>query len=54
MWLHPPRGIELSIYDELFVLCEKNDKENIQDAAKAKSDLLGAQGASMKNEGKKI
>lgn len=29
MWLHPPRGIELSIYDELFVLCEKNDKENI-------------------------
>ena len=44
----------MSIYDELFVLCEKNDKENIQDAAKAKSDLLGAQGASMKNEGKKI
>ena len=54
MWLHPPRGIELSIYDEPFVLCEKNDKENIQDAAKAKTDLLGTQGKSMKNEGKKI
>ena len=26
MWLHPPRNIELSIYDELFVLCEKSER----------------------------
>jgi hypothetical protein len=29
MWLHPPRNIELSIYDELFVLCEKSERQNI-------------------------
>lgn len=27
VWLHPPRKIELSIYDELFVLCEKDEKD---------------------------
>ena len=26
MWLHPPQNIELSVYDELFVLCERNEK----------------------------
>jgi hypothetical protein len=26
MWLHPPKNIELSVFDELFVLCEKNEK----------------------------
>jgi hypothetical protein len=31
MWLHPPKLIELSIVDELFVLCEKNEKDTIQD-----------------------
>lgn len=25
MWLHPPRNIELNIYDELFVLCENSE-----------------------------
>lgn len=29
MWLHPPKLIELSIQDELFVLCEKNEKDDI-------------------------
>lgn len=27
VWLHPPKNIELSIYDELFVLCEKSERE---------------------------
>ena len=29
VWLHPPKFIELSIHDELFVLCDKDPKENI-------------------------
>jgi hypothetical protein len=54
MWLHPPPKIELSFYDELFVLCEKNDKEN-QDQQKGKNDgQTGSSGKSMKNEGKKV
>jgi len=28
VWLHPPKKIELNIHDQLFVLCEKRDKEN--------------------------
>jgi len=32
VWLHPPKKIELNIYDQLFVLCEKSEKENLQDA----------------------
>jgi hypothetical protein len=39
MWLHPPRNIELSVYDELFVLCEKNEKQNLQESQKAKNDM---------------
>lgn len=58
MWLHPPRNIELSIYDELFVLCEKNENQNIQESQKAKNDVgssqFGSSGKTMKNEGKKI
>ena len=29
VWLHPPRKIELNVYDELFVLCEKDEKDDI-------------------------
>ena len=28
VWLHPPKAIELSIFDMLFVLSEKSDKES--------------------------
>ena len=26
VWMHPPKNLELSVYDELFVLCEKNPR----------------------------
>jgi len=26
VWTHPPKNIELTVHDELFVLCEKNPK----------------------------
>jgi hypothetical protein len=55
VWMHPPKKIELNIYDQLFVLCENNQKEN-QDQ-KSKIDLSAAQsgtGKNIKNEGKKI
>ena len=56
MWLHPPRNIELSIYDELFVLCEKSEKENVQEQKKANNDANSQSvgGKSNKTEGKKI
>jgi len=56
MWLHPPRRIELSICDELFVLCERNEKDTMQEISKAKSDISqpNQSGKPMKNEGKKI
>ena len=58
VWLHPPKKIELNIYDQLFVLCEKNEKESMPDNQKAKSELGSGQtgnlGKSIKNEGKKI
>lgn len=58
VWLHPPKQIELNIYDQLFVLCEKNEKENPHDAQKSKVDIGTGQGGSLgkniKNEGKKI
>jgi hypothetical protein len=28
VWLHPPKKIELNIYDQIFVLGEKSLKEN--------------------------
>jgi hypothetical protein len=27
VWLHPPKKIELNIHDQIFVLCEKSEKE---------------------------
>lgn len=53
--MHPPRNIQLNVYDELFVLSEKNDKENLKDPTKAKEegDVNGANKA-MQNQGKKI
>lgn len=58
VWMHPPKKIELNIYDQLFVLCENNEKENIQDAQKSKMDVgqgsAGTLGKNIKNEGKKI
>jgi hypothetical protein len=58
VWLHPPKKIELNIYDQLFVLCEKSEKENLLETQKAKSDLNSGQagnlGKTIKNEGKKI
>jgi hypothetical protein len=55
VWLHPPRNIQLNAYDELFVLCEKNEKDNLQDASKAKDDVE-ANGVKniQQNQGKKI
>lgn len=43
------------MYDELFVLSEKNDKENMKDPSKPKDDGE-ANGASkvMQNQGKKV
>lgn len=29
VWLHPPRNLELTHHDELFVLCENNPKDNM-------------------------
>jgi hypothetical protein len=29
VWLHPPKNTELSIHDELFVLCDKHPKDNM-------------------------
>lgn len=56
--MHPPKKIELNIYDQLFVLCEKSEKENLLETQKAKSDLNSGQagnlGKTIKNEGKKI
>lgn len=28
VWFHPPRNLELTHHDELFVLCDKNPKDN--------------------------
>ena len=58
VWLHPPRKIELNVYDELFVLCEKNDKDELSNVNEAKGAAESSKdgnyaGNSMKNEGKK-
>ena len=58
VWMHPPKKIELNIYDQLFVLCENNEKENLQESQKSKIDVgqgsSGSLGKNIKNEGKKI
>jgi hypothetical protein len=56
VWLHPPRKIELNVYDEIFVLCEKNEKDEVSaNEAKGQNESQGSQyaAANMKNEGKK-
>lgn len=30
VWIHPPKDLELSVDDELFVLCEKNPQDIIE------------------------
>ena len=55
VWLHPPKKIVLNLYDELFVLCEKSEKENVKEQKKnndGNTDSVG--GKSNKSEGKKI
>ena len=57
MWLHPPKKIEVGLQDQLFVLCEKTEKESQQEASKGKDGGASNQGTSGKplnNEGKKI
>jgi hypothetical protein len=57
VWMHPPKKIELNIYDQLFVLCENNEKENLANEQKSKMDMTQGQGTlgkNIKNEGKKI
>lgn len=29
VWIHPPKDLELSVTDELFVLCDKNPQDII-------------------------
>ena len=55
VWMHPPKKILLNVYDELFVLSEKNDKDNMKDPSKPKEDDSEANGASKvtQNQGKK-
>ena len=56
VWMHPPKKIELNNYDQLFVLCENNEKET-SGIQKAKNEANNGQstiGKSIKNEGKKI
>ena len=56
VWLHPPKKIVLNLYDELFVLCEKSEKENVQEQKKANNEANSQSvgGKSNKTEGKKI
>ena len=50
VWLHPPKKIELSIFDELFVLSEKNEKESQQESQKNISDAT-LEEKNLKNSG---
>ena len=34
VWLHPPKQIEVGLQDQLFVLCEKTEKESAAEASK--------------------
>lgn len=57
VWLHPPKKIEVGLQDQLFVLCEKTEKQSMQDANRGKNDGAGNQVSNEKglnNEGKKI
>jgi hypothetical protein len=40
VWLHPPKHIDLSNHDELFVLCDKNPKDsNINEGLKGRANM---------------
>jgi hypothetical protein len=67
VWIHPPKDLELSVDDELFVLCEINPHDVIEGGkggegnnAKVRTnlDLLGGGGSNgnklFKNEDKKL
>lgn len=57
MWLHPPKKIEVGLQDQLFVLCEKTEKESVQDANRGKDAGAGSQNNNergLNNEGKKV
>lgn len=54
VWLHPPKKIELSIFDELFVLSEKNEKETAQESQKNVPDAANLEEKNLKNSGQKI
>jgi potassium large conductance calcium-activated channel subfamily M alpha protein 1 len=54
VWLHPPKNLELSVHDELFILCEKNPKgettlKNMENFGtfKAKNDVTKTQDNNM-------
>ena len=49
MWLHPPKYIELTIHDELFVLSDKNQSASGDDMARQYVDSSKL----IKNEEKK-
>jgi hypothetical protein len=55
VWLHPPRKVELSIYDQLFVLSEKNDREELHEGKdKKESEKTSSDAINSKNDGKKV
>lgn len=52
--MHPPKNLELSVYDELFVLCEKNPRgettlKNMENfgTSQAKKDVTKTQDNNM-------
>ena len=51
VWLHPPKKIELSIFDELFVLSEKNEKETAHESQKNVPDAANLEEKNLKNSG---
>jgi len=62
VWIHPPKDLELNVYDELFVLCDYNPNDVIHaknsNQIRTSLDLLGGGLGSgnklFKNEDKKI
>ena len=50
--MHPPRNIELSVHDELFVLSDRNPKEETRKSAQNEGQAPYSQ-SKMKNEEKK-
>jgi hypothetical protein len=61
VWLHPPRDVELSIHDELFVLFDKHPKDNLSAGDGMKGGRMNMEGGGqisgdklLKNEEKKV